>query len=252
MNDLKSYFENNKSNLIDKWHHYFDIYETYFSKFRNRKINFLEIGVFQGGSLQMWENYFSSDSKIYGIDINPLCKKFERDNIKILIGSQSDKEFLKSIVSELPKFDIILDDGGHTMEQQIVSFEILFDHLNDGGFYLCEDTHTSYWKEWGGGLSKRDTFIEFSKKLIDDLHSWHVSENILPVSKYSESVKSIHFYDSMVVFEKGRIEKPYSSRKGDLVFPIEKFIGLPNTNKKLSFFQKVSIKLKLFKGKLGL
>lgn len=239
MNELKYYFETNKSNLIDKWHHYFDVYETYFKRYRKQKINFLEIGVFQGGSLLMWEKYFSADSIIYGIDINPLCKKLEKNNIKILIGSQSDKEFLKSVISEVPKFDIIVDDGGHTMDQQITSFEILFDHLNEGGIYLCEDTHTSYWKEWGGGLKKKHSFIEFSKNLIDEMHAWHIDRKIRPISNYTRSIKSIHFYDSLVVFEKEVVKEPSSSRNGLLVFPIQEFIEKSNKIKKLSYFRRM-------------
>ena len=62
---------------------------------------------------------------------------------------------------------ILIDDGGHTMEQQIVTFEELYDHINDGGIYLCEDVHTSYLEKFGGGYQKEGTFIEYSKKIID-------------------------------------------------------------------------------------
>ncbi len=70
---LEEYFRNNKGRLIHKWNHYFDIYERHFNRFRNKQIVILEIGVSQGGSLQMWKNYFGSSAKIYGIDINPRC-----------------------------------------------------------------------------------------------------------------------------------------------------------------------------------
>lgn len=102
MNDLQAYFENNTDNLIYKWVHYFDIYEQYFAKYRNTEVVFLEIGVFQGGSLQMWKHYFGPKAKIYAIDINPECKKFEDEQITIFIGDQEDKEFLRYVTEQIP------------------------------------------------------------------------------------------------------------------------------------------------------
>ncbi|HMH33204.1 MAG TPA: hypothetical protein VK543_09260, partial [Puia sp.] len=75
MNDLEKYFNSNTKRRIFKWHHYFEIYDRHFSRFRNKEINILEIGVLHGGSLQMWKEYFGPKAKIYGIDINPECKK---------------------------------------------------------------------------------------------------------------------------------------------------------------------------------
>jgi cephalosporin hydroxylase len=95
--DLEKYFRNNDKRLIQKWNHYFDIYEHHFSRFRNKEVVILEIGIFQGGSLQMWKDYFGPKAKIYGIDINPKCKDLEEENIKIFIGSQSDRKFLREV-----------------------------------------------------------------------------------------------------------------------------------------------------------
>ena len=80
--DLELYFRNNSGRLIHKWNHYFDVYERHFNRFRNKEIIILEIGISQGGSLQMWKNYFGSKTKIYGIDINPKCKELEEEGIK--------------------------------------------------------------------------------------------------------------------------------------------------------------------------
>ena len=116
-----------------------------------------------GGSLNMWSNYFWENTKIYGIDIDPRCKEFEKNNIEIFIGSQSDKNFLEKL-NKIPKVDILIDDGGHSMEQQIITFNTLFSHIKDDGIYLCEDIHTSYWLYFGGGYKRAGTFIEYSKK----------------------------------------------------------------------------------------
>src|SRR5687767_10929859 len=102
MNDLEKYFRQNNKRLIHKWGHYFDVYDRHFARFRGKEITILEIGVSQGGSLQMWKNYFGDKAKIYGIDINPHCKELEEENIKIFIGSQSDRKFLRKIKKEIP------------------------------------------------------------------------------------------------------------------------------------------------------
>ena len=212
--DLELYFRNNNKRLIDKWNHYFDIYERHFSKFRGKEITILEIGVSHGGSLQMWKNYFGSKAKIYGIDINPKCKELEEEGIEIFIGSQTDHLFLQSVKNSIPKVDILIDDGGHTMKQQIVSFEELFEHVKEDGIYLCEDLHTSYWLCWGGGYKRRKTFIEYSKNFIDYLNAFHSRQNSFKINSFTKSVDSIHYYDSIIVIEKRPRKKPFQEKTG--------------------------------------
>ena len=219
MNDLEKYFRENDKRLIHKWAHYFEVYDRHFSKYRNKKIVILEIGVWQGGSLQMWKNYFGKEAVIYGIDIDPRCKTLEEENVNILIGSQSDRNFLKMVKSEIPPVDILIDDGGHTMNQQIVSFEELFDHVKEDGIYLCEDLHTSYWIEYGGGFNRRGTFIEYSKNFIDQLNAFHSRQKGLPVNTFTKTVDSVHYYDSILVIEKRKKEKPYHEKTGHAAFP---------------------------------
>lgn len=216
--DLEKYFRNNSDRLIHKWNHYFDIYERHFSRFRDKEIVLLEIGVLEGGSLQMWKKYFGSSAKIYGIDINPNCKELEEDNIEIFIGSQSDRAFLRTVKNSIPKIDILIDDGGHTMRQQIVSYEELFEHLKDDGVYLCEDLHTSYYLKYGGGYKRRNTFIEYSKNFIDSLNAFHSSQKALKVNAFTKSVDSIHYYDSVLVIEKRNREAPFHEKTGTSSF----------------------------------
>jgi cephalosporin hydroxylase len=209
MNDLEKYFYNNYGAIIYKWSHYFDIYDRHFSKFRGKDITLLEIGVLEGGSLLMWKNYFGDKAKIYGLDINPACaNKVKADNVEIIIGSQSDRNFLRLLAQKLPKIDILIDDGGHLMNQQIITFEELFPHVVDGGVYLCEDLHTSYMKQWGGGYKNPDTFIEYSKNFIDQLNAYIPDNPDLPVTEFTRHVDSVHYYDSILVIEKKLREKP--------------------------------------------
>jgi 23S rRNA U2552 (ribose-2'-O)-methylase RlmE/FtsJ len=214
MNDLEKYFRENKGNLIHKWMHYFEVYDRYFSRFRNREVTILEIGIYQGGSLQMWKDYFGPAAMIYGVDINPRCKELEEERVRIFIGSQEDREFLRSLKKAVPRIDILIDDGGHTMKQQITTFEELYDHVDDQGVYLCEDLHTSYLKGWGGGYQKKDTFIEYSKNFIDYINAWHSETKNLTVSDFTRSTHSLHYHDSVLVIEKRPMGKPYDMKTG--------------------------------------
>lgn len=223
MSELKEYFEKNTQNCINKWDHYFEIYEFWFKKYRNKPVTILEIGVYQGGSLKMWREYFGKEAKIYAIDINPLCKQFETENTKIFIGSQDDKEFLAQVKMEMPQVDIFIDDGGHMMEQQKVSFLELYPHIKENGLYLCEDLHTSYWTIYGGGYNNSKSFIEFSKTLIDKLNAWHISNNELLVDTFTKTTYSLHYYDSVLVIEKKRITQPTSKMTGKNIIPLESF-----------------------------
>jgi len=209
-NDLEKYFYNNNKRQINKWKHYFEIYDRHFSKYRGKEIVILEIGVFQGGSLQMWRDYFGPKAKIYGLDIEPKCKDFEEENIKIFIGSQSDKNFLQKVKNEIPPIDILLDDGGHTMNQMRVSFDELYDHIKPDGVYLCEDTHTCYHWRYGGGYKRSNSFIEYTKNIVDDIHAWHSEQKSFKINKFTETVHSIHFYDSIILIEKRKMQQPES------------------------------------------
>ena len=167
---------------MNKWVHYFDIYERHFERFVGQEINILEIGVFNGGSLQMWKHYFEDKATIWGLDINPLCKSLEEEQINIIIGDQGNRDFWNTIKPSLPTFDIIIDDGGHLMHQQKITFEEMFPVLSPHGVYLVEDLHTSYWEEYGGGHKNPNSFIEYSKNLIDTLNAWLSKDPQLPVN----------------------------------------------------------------------
>jgi|WetSurMetagenome_2_1015567.scaffolds.fasta_scaffold123711_2 hypothetical protein len=220
MNDLEKYFIETTGRQLHKWKHYFEIYDRHFSRFRGTDVHIVEFGVFQGGSLQMWKEYFGPNAKIFGIDINPHCKKLEEEQIEILIGDQEDRTFLKSLTEKIPKIDILIDDGGHTMKQQINTYEELFPYIDKNGVYLCEDLHTSYWWDANGGYKRRGTFIEYSKNFIDYINAWHsVQPGRLSVTGFTKSVHSLHYYNSVLVIEKRPIEKPIDMETGTPTIP---------------------------------
>ena len=214
MNDLEKYFNNNSNKLITKWMHYFEIYDHHFTRFRNKKINILEIGIHQGGSIEMWKKYFGEKCTIYGVDINPHCKSFEEEKVKIIIGDQENIKFLATLTKSIPKIDILIDDGGHGMKQQINTFKTLFHHIKDDGLYLCEDLHTSYWPSYGGDYKQSNTFIEYSKNFIDYINAWHSKNPFLKITNFTKTVHSLHYYDSILVIEKKLIFKPNFKQTG--------------------------------------
>lgn len=217
MKSIFEIFENYDGPRIYKWSNYVEIYDNYFSKYRGQEIVFLEIGIAHGGSLKFWREYFGEKALIFGIDVNPECKQFEEGNTKVLIGSQQDVDFLEEVKKIVPKIDILLDDGGHTMKQQNTTFDLLFDHVKDNGIYMCEDVHTSYWKPYGGGYKRRGTFLEKSKDRIDNLFAWHVDNKSIQkklLDKIAESTWGIHFYDSIVVYLKKKMSQPQGIIKG--------------------------------------
>lgn len=214
MNDLEKFFNQSDHKQIRKWKHYFDVYDRYFKRYRNQPVHILEIGVSDGGSLQMWKNYFGPQAKIYGIDIDPACKALEEEGIEIFIGSQTDKEFLRKVRDSIPALDILIDDGGHTMRQQIVTFEELFGHVKPDGIFLIEDLHTSYWQNYGGGLKRRGSFIEYSKNFIDQLNAHHSRQRGFKPDSFTDTVDSIHYHDSILVIEKKPKDIPVNLTSG--------------------------------------
>ena len=220
-NDLFDIFSADTN--VHKWHHYFEIYMKHFARYRDRPVRMLEIGVFRGGSLRMWKEYFHPDSTIVGIDVDKSCKAHEipDKNVYVRIGSQADPNFLAEVNGEFGPFDIILDDGSHKTHHQIISFGALFrSALKDGGCYMVEDMHTNYWIKH---VDSPETFIELSKQMVDMLHEPYFNRKEtnfrsghadalqeLELSYLSANLDSITFYDSIVVFDKKKKNLPIS------------------------------------------
>jgi SAM-dependent methyltransferase len=210
---LWSDFLNNDGRLIHKWKHYFPVYERHFQDFVYKPVTFIEIGCGQGGSLLMWKRYFGPHARIIGIDINPECKKFEEDQIEVRIGSQQDEQFLQGVINEFGTPDIVLDDGSHVMSHMVASFQFFYPRMAKNGVYLVEDLHTAYWNEFQGGLRRANSFIELSKNGIDELNADH-TRDALPPTEFTRTTLAMHFYDSVVVFERGTHTRKWAPEIG--------------------------------------
>lgn len=168
--------------------HYLHAYDFVFSSLVGKKIKVLEIGIANGGSLYFWKEYFKT-AEIYGIDIDPSCKRFESEGVKIIIGSQTDLSVLKTAVNLAGEFDIIIDDGGHFMQQMKISFDYLFPHLKEGGFYVVEDLGCCYNKTYQDG----EKFTDRIKTLMDDMNLYRKGRD----SNFGREISSIFLWDSI-------------------------------------------------------
>jgi len=190
-------------------HSYTSRYEIYLEQYRNEQFNLLEIGVCDGSSVKMWKEYFPK-ANIVALDIDPRCKQYEEDRINIHIGDQTDVKFLQEVFNIYGHFEIILDDGGHSWKQQIVSFETLFPLLTPGGMYFVEDMHTSYkpqsiWDDY------HTTGINYFKNIVDAINlngksfRGYKEINNQPLDYLEKNTDYIHFYKSMLVIGKKEV-----------------------------------------------
>ena len=218
-NPLFGFFTANRAGRpLDKWVHYFPIYDRHLERYRGLPIRVLEIGVYRGGGLELLHHYLGAEAHLVGIDIDEAAAQAVGDRYPVEIGDQEDPEFLRRVAERHGPFDVIIDDGGHRMRQQIVSVETLFPLLNDGGTYLVEDCHTSYWPEYADPEPDGPTFIRWLNDRIDDLHAYHYSPARHLDAPWQTSLAGLHLYDSVVVLDKERRWPPFSELSGTKEF----------------------------------
>lgn len=199
--------------IAHKWTHYFPVYERYLDPWKNKTLTLIEIGCGEGGSLQLWKQYLGPYARIVGIDFRPECKAFEEDQIEIFIGDQSDVAFLAEVIEKVGAPDIVIDDGSHIMHHMRASFDFLYPRLTKAGVYIMEDVHTAYWDEYGGGLGKPASVVEYAKELVDRLNADH-SRGALEADRFTRETLAVAFYDSMIVFERGLYGLKHAPKRG--------------------------------------
>lgn len=107
-NPLSEYFRRNNGRIIDKWHHYCDIYHNRFHRLHGQAMTVLEIGVFRRGSLQMWKNYFGPRARLFGVDTDTRRKVLEEGQVRVLIGDRADRAFLRRLREEIGPIDVVI------------------------------------------------------------------------------------------------------------------------------------------------
>jgi hypothetical protein len=199
-NPLEEYFDSNREGPgIWKWRHYFPVYHRHFAKFVGRPVNVLEIGIYSGGSLPMWRDYFGPHANVFGVDVEPTCKSYEGERIKVFIGDQADPKFWKRFKAEVPALDVVIDDGGHYPHQQATTLEQTLPHLRPGGVFVCEDVQHPH-----------NGFASYVFGLMQNLHTFNAIESpnnperrtVVPTTPFQSAVHSVHVYPYVIVLER--------------------------------------------------
>jgi hypothetical protein len=198
----------------DKGTTYTQVYHRWLAHVREQRLRMLEIGLYNGGSLRMWRDYLPN-AVLHGIDIDArtLAYQDEVPNSQVRLVDQGNAAELDAFVAELGgNYDFILDDGGHTMVQQIVSFEVLWPQVMPGGIYAIEDLGTSYFPHYGGqDLGGPDTAVAYTKELVDAVNRQHallppngLASAVSPIAaaKMRRDVASIHFHPGIALVVK--------------------------------------------------
>lgn len=174
----------------DKYPHYYSVYDRHFARFYGTSCTVLEIGIGEGGSLRLWRVLFGPDALIAGIDIEEKCRASEKEGFDVFIGSQGDKNFLEEVYGKLGEIDVVIDDGSHSARETQVSFDTLYPRMSKNGIYLIEDLHEPM----------HSSFVKWAKDRTDDLSAYRFGGD----PAFATTTRSIHFYESIIVFERGR------------------------------------------------
>jgi hypothetical protein len=177
-----------------KWSHYFNIYERHLGRFVGTDVSLLEIGVYSGGSLDMWREYLGPRALIHGVDIAGECRAYARDGVRITIGDQADPAFWRRLIDSGERFDVVVDDGGHELEQQVATLEALLPQLRPGGVYICEDI-----------AGVHNPLHDYLAGLTRNLDAWQAPDRLqsrtVPTG-FQRLVASIHRYPYLLVIER--------------------------------------------------
>jgi hypothetical protein len=177
-----------------KWSHYFPAYERHLAKFVSQDVTVVEIGVYSGGSLDMWREYFGPRCQLVGIDIAEECRSYVGDQVAIEIGDQADPAFWRAFLQRHPTIDVVIDDGGHQFHQQVATLEALLPALSPGGVYICEDV---------AGVN--NPFEDYVAGLCRNLNRWDAPDprasRTIP-GPFQKLVASVHRYPYLVVIER--------------------------------------------------
>lgn len=229
---FKELFVEHQGKVSIKWEIYLNEYERLLSPLKEKPTSVLEIGVLNGGSLEIMGKYLPKANLILGCDINTDCRKlsFSDETIKVIIGDVLQDSIYSAITELSHQFDIIIDDGSHRSGDVIRTFAKYFPLLSENGAYIVEDIHASYWSDYNGGLFDPLSSISFIKKLIDvtQFQSWGTDLSIenfmadfndffsIPIDwDFLRTIHSIEIINSMCVIKKAHKE---SNELGNLLF----------------------------------
>lgn len=172
---LEQLYAEQSGKVSDKWSIYLVEYGRIFDDYRDKPVRLLEIGIQNGGSLEIWSKFFVNAQKLVGCDINPDCARlvYEDPRVAVVVGDANSDAVQSMVLQHAPVFDVMIDDGSHRSSDIVKSFARYFPHLADGGVFVAEDLHCSYWAEFEGGLFDPFSSITFFKRLADIVNHEH-------------------------------------------------------------------------------
>jgi hypothetical protein len=197
------------TNYCVKLDSYFRDYEQILGIYRGQKPTIVEIGVLDGGSLQMWRDYFGADARIIGIEKNPNALKVAKLGFEIYTADQEQVSELRDVFQQIGNVDVVIDDGGHTSRGQIVTCLVAMEFIQDKGIIVIEDTHSSYAADFG--MPHKYSFGNWANqvnKLLD--LSYLINRDLLVITnlkkintelkEFAENIIEVRKFRSMTVF----------------------------------------------------
>lgn len=215
---LNELFSAHDGKVSDKWQHSLNLYERLFEALRDKPISILEIGVQNGGSLEIWAKYFRHAREIVGVDIDEAVGHlvFDDERISAIVADATNPQWCATLK---PGIDVVIDDGSHQSSDVIKSFLLLFPKLSRNGIYVVEDMQCSYYPEYQGGLFTLGSAMAFFKRLADVINRehWDVDQRsselvtrildqhgIAPTDlTWLATIDSVEFTNSCVILRKG-------------------------------------------------
>jgi GT2 family glycosyltransferase len=175
MTTIEQLYREHSGKVSDKWSQYLGTYERLFAEYQARPVRLLEIGIQNGGSLEIWAKYFPNAQCLIGCDIDPLCNllRYDDPRISVIVGDAGEPRTRTAVLTLSERFDLVVDDGSHRSSDIVKAFAAYFPVLVDGGLFVAEDLHCSYYRDWEGGLFDPHSSIAFFKRLADIVNHEH-------------------------------------------------------------------------------
>ena len=216
---LRALYAAHEGKVSQKWELYLDVYDAALSPWRSQPVTLVEIGVQNGGSLELWAKYFAAGRRFVGCDVDPKVAtlRFDDPRIATVVAPVNTAAAAREIVARAgAPIDIFIDDGSHLSSDIVMAFRNYFPLVRAGGIYIAEDLHCAYRRGWQGGLTAPNA-VSFFKALVDAMHQpyWDEGESMqalaqpyLPgdaasdLARLAASVASVAFFDSMCLVRK--------------------------------------------------
>lgn len=225
MDSLATLYAQHAGRVSQRWSSYLDVFERTFGPIRPHQVRLLEVGVQNGGSLELWAQYFPQAKVLIGSDIDERCGDltFDDPRISVVVGDVTTEEVQRRVRAISDGFDVIIDDGSHRSDDIIETFVAMYPLLDEGGVYVIEDLHCSYFSSFGGGLFAQRSAMGFLRRLVDVVNENHwgldrdAAAHLGPLVDRPlngeflaalPTIASLEFYDSMCVIRRDAGTQP--------------------------------------------